>query len=60
MMIFGLVLNYNHAEETESMGFCLHNNVAVATSLLFNKRVRTGLSSYLIEVHSYTRSFRLL
>ncbi|XP_057480138.1 uncharacterized protein LOC130767327 [Actinidia eriantha] len=29
-----------HAEENESMGFCLHNNVAVAMSLLLNKRAR--------------------
>ncbi|KAK4477806.1 hypothetical protein RD792_017068 [Penstemon davidsonii] len=32
----------HHAEEDEPMGFCLYNNVAVATSFLLNERVRTG------------------
>lgn len=31
----------HHAEHNEAMGFCLHNNVAIATSFLLNERVRT-------------------
>ncbi|XP_057459457.1 histone deacetylase 5-like isoform X2 [Actinidia eriantha] len=43
----------HHAEENEPMGFCLHNNVAVATSLLLNKR-ELGINKILIvdwDVH---------
>ncbi|XP_057459456.1 histone deacetylase 5-like isoform X1 [Actinidia eriantha] len=44
----------HHAEENEPMGFCLHNNVAVATSLLLNKRQELGINKILIvdwDVH---------
>ncbi|KAG5536465.1 hypothetical protein RHGRI_024033 [Rhododendron griersonianum] len=43
----------HHAEENEPMGFCLHNNVAVATSFLLNKR-ELGIKKILIvdwDVH---------
>ncbi|KAL6995076.1 Histone deacetylase 5 [Sarracenia purpurea var. burkii] len=43
----------HHAEEDEPMGFCLHNNVAVAASFLLNKR-ELGINKILIvdwDVH---------
>lgn len=33
----------HHAEQDEAMGFCLYNNVAIASSFLLNERVRTSL-----------------
>jgi len=36
----------HHAEHNEAMGFCLHNNVAIATSFLLNERVRTKFEAY--------------
>ncbi|KAL3813035.1 hypothetical protein ACJIZ3_014303 [Penstemon smallii] len=44
----------HHAEEDEPMGFCLYNNVAVATSLLLNERPELGIKKVLIvdwDVH---------
>ncbi|EPS65120.1 hypothetical protein M569_09656, partial [Genlisea aurea] len=44
----------HHAEEDEPMGFCLYNNVAVATSYLLNNRSELGISKILIvdwDVH---------
>ncbi|KAL8465178.1 hypothetical protein ACS0TY_034612 [Phlomoides rotata] len=44
----------HHAEEGEPMGFCLYNNVAVATSFLLNERKELGISKILIvdwDVH---------
>lgn len=32
----------HHAEKNEPMGFCLYNNVAIATSYLLNERVRAN------------------
>lgn len=44
----------HHAEEGEPMGFCLYNNVGIATSFLLNERVSTN--SVLISlVHEYLR-----
>ncbi|XP_028126327.1 histone deacetylase 5 isoform X1 [Camellia sinensis] len=44
----------HHAEEDEPMGFCLYNNVAVATSFLLNERQELGINKILIvdwDVH---------
>lgn len=44
----------HHAEESEPMGFCLYNNVAVATSFLLNERPELGIKKILIvdwDVH---------
>ncbi|KZV34693.1 histone deacetylase 5 [Dorcoceras hygrometricum] len=44
----------HHAEKTEPMGFCLYNNVAVATSHLLNDKPEFGISKILIvdwDVH---------
>lgn len=44
----------HHAEKTEPMGFCLYNNVAVATSYLLNDNPEFGISKILIvdwDVH---------
>lgn len=34
----------HHAEEGEPMGFCLYNNVGIATSFLLNERVSISFS----------------
>lgn len=39
----------HHAEEDQPMGFCLYNNVAIATSYLLNERVRAIMSHCLIK-----------
>ncbi|KAM3703453.1 hypothetical protein ACJW30_04G097600 [Castanea mollissima] len=44
----------HHAEHNEAMGFCLHNNVAIATSFLLNERPELGIKKILIvdwDVH---------
>ncbi|KAL7114788.1 hypothetical protein ACP275_04G143600 [Erythranthe tilingii] len=44
----------HHAEETEPMGFCLYNNIAVAASFLLNRRPKLGVGKILIvdwDVH---------
>ncbi|KAL0315693.1 UNVERIFIED_CONTAM: Histone deacetylase 5 [Sesamum radiatum] len=44
----------HHAEEAEPMGFCLYNNVAIATSFLLNERRELGINKILIvdwDVH---------
>ncbi|XP_019265626.1 PREDICTED: uncharacterized protein LOC109243171 isoform X2 [Nicotiana attenuata] len=44
----------HHAEEDEPMGFCLFNNVGIATSYLLNERVDLGIKKILIvdwDVH---------
>lgn len=44
----------HHAEEGEPMGFCLYNNVGVATSFLLNERRELGINKILIvdwDVH---------
>ncbi|KAH7528921.1 hypothetical protein FEM48_Zijuj05G0129000 [Ziziphus jujuba var. spinosa] len=44
----------HHAERDEAMGFCLFNNVAVATSYLFNEKPELGINRVLIvdwDVH---------
>ncbi|PON32636.1 Histone deacetylase superfamily [Parasponia andersonii] len=44
----------HHAEHDEPMGFCLYNNVAVATSFLLNEKPELGISRILIvdwDVH---------
>ncbi|XP_059641300.1 histone deacetylase 5-like [Cornus florida] len=44
----------HHAEEDEPMGFCLHNNVAIAASFLLNERTELGINKILIvdwDVH---------
>ncbi|KAK6123188.1 hypothetical protein DH2020_043090 [Rehmannia glutinosa] len=44
----------HHAEENEPMGFCLFNNVAIATSYLLNERSELGINKILIvdwDVH---------
>ncbi|KAL2462980.1 Histone deacetylase 5 [Forsythia ovata] len=44
----------HHAEESEPMGFCLYNNVAIATSFLLNERPELGIKKILIvdwDVH---------
>ncbi|GLT26884.1 hypothetical protein SLA2020_019240 [Shorea laevis] len=44
----------HHAEENEAMGFCLFNNVAIATSFLLNERPELGIKKILIvdwDVH---------
>ncbi|XP_057950645.1 histone deacetylase 5-like [Malania oleifera] len=44
----------HHAEQDEPMGFCLYNNVAVATSFLLNERPKLGVNKILIvdwDVH---------
>ncbi|XP_047957076.1 histone deacetylase 5 isoform X1 [Salvia hispanica] len=44
----------HHAEEGEPMGFCLYNNVAIATSYLLNERRDLGINKILIvdwDVH---------
>ncbi|PIN00900.1 Histone deacetylase complex, catalytic component RPD3 [Handroanthus impetiginosus] len=44
----------HHAEEDSPMGFCLYNNVAVATSYLLNERKELGINRILIvdwDVH---------
>ncbi|GFP87443.1 histone deacetylase 5 [Phtheirospermum japonicum] len=44
----------HHAEQDRPMGFCLHNNVAVATSYLLNERMDLGINKILIvdwDVH---------
>ncbi|KAL8529508.1 hypothetical protein ACS0TY_006805 [Phlomoides rotata] len=44
----------HHAEESEPMGFCLFNNVAIATSVILNERPELGIKKILIvdwDVH---------
>ncbi|EYU23512.1 hypothetical protein MIMGU_mgv1a0197122mg, partial [Erythranthe guttata] len=44
----------HHAEETEPMGFCLYNNIAIAASFLLNRRPKLGVGKILIvdwDVH---------
>ncbi|KAG8379252.1 hypothetical protein BUALT_Bualt07G0069300 [Buddleja alternifolia] len=44
----------HHAEETEPMGFCLFNNVAIAASFLLNERSEFGIKKILVvdwDVH---------
>lgn len=44
----------HHAEEDEAMGFCLYNNVALATSYILNNRPDLGIRKILIvdwDVH---------
>ncbi|KAK2975327.1 hypothetical protein RJ640_013840 [Escallonia rubra] len=44
----------HHAEADEPMGFCLYNNVAIATSFLLNERPELGFKKILIvdwDVH---------
>lgn len=44
----------HHAEEGEPMGFCLYNNVGIATSFLLNERRELGINKILIvdwDVH---------
>ncbi|XP_031092579.1 histone deacetylase 5 [Ipomoea triloba] len=44
----------HHAEKNEPMGFCLYNNVAIATSYLLNERKDLGINKVLIvdwDVH---------
>ncbi|KAL6322602.1 hypothetical protein AAG906_014268 [Vitis piasezkii] len=44
----------HHAEQDEPMGFCLYNNVAIATSFLLNERSGLGIKKILIvdwDVH---------
>ncbi|KAL3640533.1 hypothetical protein CASFOL_015501 [Castilleja foliolosa] len=44
----------HHAEPDQPMGFCLHNNVAIATSYLLNERGDLGINKILIvdwDVH---------
>ncbi|GFP87444.1 histone deacetylase 5 [Phtheirospermum japonicum] len=44
----------HHAEQDRPMGFCLHNNVAIATSYLLNERRDLGINKILIvdwDVH---------
>ncbi|KAL6559528.1 Histone deacetylase 5 [Orobanche gracilis] len=44
----------HHAEQDEPMGFCLYNNVAIATSYLLNERRELGINKILIvdwDVH---------
>uniref|UniRef100_A0A5B7BC80 histone deacetylase n=1 Tax=Davidia involucrata TaxID=16924 RepID=A0A5B7BC80_DAVIN len=44
----------HHAEKDEPMGFCLYNNVAIATSFLLNERLELGINKILIvdwDVH---------
>ncbi|CAK9147973.1 unnamed protein product [Ilex paraguariensis] len=44
----------HHAEEDEPMGFCLYNNVAIATRFLLNERAKLGINKILIvdwDVH---------
>ncbi|KAH6797304.1 histone deacetylase 5 [Perilla frutescens var. hirtella] len=44
----------HHAEEGEPMGFCLYNNVGIATSFLLNERSELGINKILIvdwDVH---------
>lgn len=38
----------HHAEENEPMGFCLYNNVAIATSFLLNEKPELGVNKILI------------
>ncbi|KAJ9677580.1 hypothetical protein PVL29_022522 [Vitis rotundifolia] len=38
----------HHAEQDEPMGFCLYNNVAIATSFLLNERPGLGIKKILI------------
>ncbi|KAL5544607.1 hypothetical protein UlMin_008391 [Ulmus minor] len=44
----------HHAEKDEPMGFCLYNNVAIATSFLLNEKPELGIKKILIvdwDVH---------
>ncbi|XP_027068383.1 histone deacetylase 5-like isoform X1 [Coffea arabica] len=44
----------HHAEANEPMGFCLYNNVAIATSFLLNERTELGIKKILVvdwDVH---------
>ncbi|KAL5544611.1 hypothetical protein UlMin_008395, partial [Ulmus minor] len=44
----------HHAEQDEPMGFCLYNNVAIATSFLLNEKPELGIKKILIidwDVH---------
>ncbi|GJS96701.1 histone deacetylase 5 [Tanacetum coccineum] len=48
----------HHAEENEPMGFCLYNNVAIATSFLLNQK-ELGINKILIvdwDVHHGNRT----
>ncbi|KAK9278920.1 hypothetical protein L1049_028501 [Liquidambar formosana] len=44
----------HHAEQDEAMGFCLYNNVAIATNFILNERPELGINKILIvdwDVH---------
>ncbi|KAL8480107.1 hypothetical protein ACS0TY_026873 [Phlomoides rotata] len=44
----------HHAEEAQPMGFCLFNNVAIATSVILNEKPELGINKILIvdwDVH---------